>query len=279
VTVAASGRPVAASPGWYGDAVRWGLSISLSGELDEPGVIAEVAATAEEAGWDGVFVWDHLWNRTLVPFADPFVTLAAVAVATERVTIGTMVLALPRRRPQLVAQATTSLDRLSGGRVVLGLGLGVDSYGEYSLFGEPADDDRARAALLDAGIEALVPMLRGEPVASAGDRVTTAAGVQRPRVPIWIAGRAAFTAGPRRVARHGLEGLALVDVDVWAPEHVATALLATGPAPGDIEVALVGGSHPDPGALAEAGVTWCIPEILPGATAAEALALAARPPA
>ena len=81
-----------------------------------------MALAAEQAGWDGVFVWDHLWNRTSVPFADPFVTLAAIAMATERVVIGTMVTALPRRRPQLVAQSTTSVDRLSSGRMVLGLG-------------------------------------------------------------------------------------------------------------------------------------------------------------
>ena len=69
-------------------------------------------------------------------------------------------------------------------------------------------------------------MLAGEPVAGAGGRVTTAAGVQQPRVPIWIAGRAALTAGPRRVRRHGLEGLALVNADAWTPEHVTTALRA-----------------------------------------------------
>jgi hypothetical protein len=254
--------------------MRWGLSISLSGELADPGVLAEVAATAERAGWDGVFVWDHLWNRTLAPFADPFVTLAAIAVATQRVAIGTMVTALPRRRPQLVAQATTSLDRLSHGRMVLGLGLGVDSYGEYSLFDEPAVDDRARAAALDTGITSLVQMLAGGPVASAGGRVTTTTGAQQPRVPIWIAGRAAFSAGPKRVRRHSLEGLALVDADVWTPGHVTSALHAGGLTPGEVEVALVGGTHPDPDALGDAGTTWCIPEILPGATAAEALAIA-----
>ena len=143
-------------------------------------------------------MWDHLWNRTLAPFADPFVTLAAIAAATDRVLIGTLVVALPRRRTQLVAQATTSLDRLSAGRMVLGLGLGVDSYGEYSAFGEPATDDRDRGAALDAGIEQLVPMLAGDAVPGAGDRVTTQPGVQSPRVPIWVAGRAGLGAGPRR---------------------------------------------------------------------------------
>lgn len=259
--------------------MRWGLSISLSGELADPGLIAEVAVAAEQSGWDAVFVWDHLWNKTLAPFADPFVTLAAIAVSTERVLVGTMVTALPRRRPQLVAQATTSLDRLSNGRMVLGLGLGVDSYGEYSVFDEPATDDRARAALLDDGIGSLKQMLAAEPVASAGGRVTTPAGVRQPRVPIWIAGRAAFKAGPRRVRRHGLEGLALVDADEWTPDHVTTALLAGGLTADEIEVALVGGTHPNSDALAAAGATWCFPEILPGATAAEALAKASAPPA
>jgi alkanesulfonate monooxygenase SsuD/methylene tetrahydromethanopterin reductase-like flavin-dependent oxidoreductase (luciferase family) len=258
--------------------MRWGLSISLSEELADPGLVAEVAVTAEQAGWDGVFVWDHLWNLTLAPFADPWVTLAAVAVETERVRIGTMVAALPRRRPQLVAQAATALDRLSGGRMVLGLGLGVDSHGEYSVFAEPAADDRARAAALDAGIELLVPMLGGEPVPAAEGRVTTVASVQQPRLPIWIAGLAGLTAGPRRVARHGVEGLALVGAEAWEPEHVTAALAAGGLAAGAVDVALVGATHPDPTALAAAGATWCVPEILPGATAADALALAATRP-
>jgi len=254
------------------------LSISLSGDLGDPGLIADVALAAERAGWDGVFVWDHLWNRTLVPFADPFVTLAAIAMATERVVVGTMVTALPRRRPQLVAQSTTSVDRLSGGRMVLGLGLGVDSYGEFSVFAEPAGDDRARAAALDEGISLLTEMLAGAPVTHAGGRVTTQASVQRPRVPLWIAGRAGLTAGPRRVRRHGLEGLALVDGDAWTPQHVTAALAAGGLTAGEIEVALVGGSHPDPEALSDAGATWCVPEILPGTTAADALAVATTPP-
>ena len=258
--------------------MRWGLSISLAGDLSDPGLLAEVAHVAEQTGWDAVFVWDHLWNRTLVPFADPFVTLAAIAMATERVLIGTMVTALPRRRPQLVAQATNSLDRLSRGRMVLSLGLGVDSYGEYSLFGEQAVDDRARAAVLDDGIDLLVPMLAAEPVERAAGRVTTPAGVQQPRVPIWIAGRVEFGAGPRRVRRHGLEGLALVGADTWTPDRVTSALLAGELAADEIDVALVGGVHPDPAALAAAGATWCFPEILPGATAADALRIARAGP-
>lgn len=258
--------------------MRWGLSISLSGELADPKVVAGVAVLAEEAGWDGVFVWDHLWNRTLAPFADPFVTLAAIALATDRVRIGTLVTALSRRRPQLVAQSTTSLDRVSDGRMVLGLGLGVDSHGEYSAFDEPAADDRARAKALDSGVDVLKQMLAGEPVASADGRITTVASVQQPRVPIWVAGTAKYTAGPRRVHRHGVEGLALVGASTWSPDNVTTALQGGGLSAGEIDLALVGGAHPDSHALADVGATWCIPEILPDATASEAKALASASP-
>jgi alkanesulfonate monooxygenase SsuD/methylene tetrahydromethanopterin reductase-like flavin-dependent oxidoreductase (luciferase family) len=189
-----------------------------------------------------------------------------------------MVAALPRRRPQLVAQAATSLDRLSGGRMVLGVGLGVDSYGEYSAFAEAAGDDRARGAALDAGLERLLPMLAGEPVPAAGGRVTTTAGVQRPRLPVWVAGHAGLRAGPRRAARHRLDGLALVGADGWTADHVGEALLAGGLGAGGLDVVLVGGTHPDPAALEGAGATWCMPEILPGASAAEAMAVARTQP-
>lgn len=258
--------------------MHWGLSLSLSEELAEPTLIAEAARTAEDAGWDGVFVWDHLWNRTLHPFADPWVTLAAIATATERIRIGPMITPLPRRRPQIVAQHVTTLDRLSKGRVVLGLGLGVDHYGEYSVFDESATDDRARAAVLDAGLALLLPMLTGEPVAQLGDRRTTLAGVQRPRCPIWIAGVMPFTAGPRRVARHGVEGLVLVGRASWAPGDVEAALAAGGHEPGSIDVVLLGGKHPDPVALEAAGATWCLPEVAMGATGADLRRIVAASP-
>ncbi|MET0323694.1 MAG: LLM class flavin-dependent oxidoreductase [Ilumatobacteraceae bacterium] len=258
--------------------MRWGLSLALAGELAEPGAVAEVAATAEAAGWDGVFVWDHLWNRTREPFADPWVTLAAVALATERVRLGPLVTPLPRRRPQVVAQQATTLDRLAGGRVILGLGLGHDGYGEYSAFDEPLTDDRARAVALDRGIELLLPALAGEPVPQAGGRLTTRAGAQRPRVPIWVAGRVGRGAGPRRLARHGLEGLALLGGDPWTPADVAAAVASSGRQPGEIDVVLTGGGYPDPAALAEAGATWCVVERGPGTTQAEAQRVAASRP-
>jgi alkanesulfonate monooxygenase SsuD/methylene tetrahydromethanopterin reductase-like flavin-dependent oxidoreductase (luciferase family) len=250
----------------------------LAENLAEPMNVAEVAIQAEAAGWDGVFVWDHLWNRTGAPFADPWVTLAAVALATERVRIATLVTPLPRRRPQVVAQQATTLDRLSRGRFTLGLGLGTDGYGEFTAFGEPLRDDRTRAEALDRGIELLLPALAGEPVPQVGNRWITVAGVQRPRCPIWIAGRPGRIAGPRRALRHGLEGVALVGVEAWSAQDVADTLTVGGLEAGALDVVLVGGHHSEPDALAAAGATWAVVEVMPDASLADALAVARRDP-
>lgn len=258
--------------------LRWGLSLALAGELADPAIVADVAGIAEAAGWDGVFVWDHLWHQGGVPFADPWVTSAAIAVVTERVRIGPLVAALPRRRPQVVAQQATTLDRLSRGRLTLGLGLGHDGYGEYSVFREPLTDDRSRAAELDRGIELLLPALSGEHVPQAGDRRTTVAGVQRPRCPIWIAGRPGRLAGPRRAVRHGLEGVALVGGGEWSTEHVTDVLAAAGVEHGALDIALVGGHHSEPDALAAAGATWAVIEVMPDASAHDARAIARQTP-
>ncbi|HSJ33710.1 MAG TPA: LLM class flavin-dependent oxidoreductase [Acidimicrobiia bacterium] len=250
--------------------LKWGISTSLSAELSEPVAVAELAVSAEAAGWDGFFVWDHLWNRTGEPFADPWVTLAAVAVATDQIAIGTLVTPLPRRRPQVLAQQAATLDRLADGRLILGLGLGHDGYGEYSTFDEPRDTARSRAQALDAGIDFLVQALTGAVVESAGRR-TTIPTRRRPRFPIWVAGRTGVGAGPRRARRHELEGVAIVGESVWSPAHVTDVLERGEFAPGETDVVLTGGEHPSPDRLAAAGATWAIPELMPGTTRTEAL--------
>ena len=99
-------------------------------ELSEPALVAELAARAEARGWDGFFVWDHIAYRDRSAcVADPWVTLAAVAMVTSRVIIGPMVTPLARRRPHQLARETVTLDRLSGGRLVLGVGLGSERHG------------------------------------------------------------------------------------------------------------------------------------------------------
>ncbi|MBO0683582.1 MAG: TIGR03619 family F420-dependent LLM class oxidoreductase [Candidatus Dormibacteraeota bacterium] len=151
-----------------------------------------MARAAEVAGWDGLFVWDHLAYVWDVPSADPWVTLAAAAVATSRIRLGTWVTPLPRHRPQVLALTLASLDRLSGGRVTFGVGLG-GVPAEFGAFGEP-EGLRTRAAMVDEGLELLSELWSGARVDHHGDHFT-AAGVtlrplpiQRPRIPIWIGG-------------------------------------------------------------------------------------------
>ena len=99
-------------------------------ELSEPALVAELAAKAERKGWDGFFVWDHVaYAEPVRALADPWVTLAAVAMRTERVKIGPLVTPLARRRPHQLARETVTLDRLSRGRLVLGVGLGSEVTG------------------------------------------------------------------------------------------------------------------------------------------------------
>src|SRR3954451_3211129 len=144
--------------------MRRGLFLAPFEELSEPALVAELAARAEERGWDGVFVWDHVAYRPPVrALADPWITFAAVAMVTSRVVIGPLVTPVPRRRPHQLARETASLDRLSGGRLVLGVGIGSERTGEFdpARFGEEGDA-RARARLLDEGLDRLLAYWDGE---------------------------------------------------------------------------------------------------------------------
>ena len=126
--------------------LRSALWLPLFDELADPLVVARLAAEAEEAGWHGCFVWDQLrWRAPVRQVADPWITLAAIATATERLRLGPMVTPLARRRPAKVARETATLDLLSGGRLILGVGIGSDRFAaELSRTGEQLDDRRAR---------------------------------------------------------------------------------------------------------------------------------------
>src|SRR6266508_553462 len=145
--------------------MRSGLWLPLFEELADPGAVARLAAEAEERGWHGVFVWDQLrWREPVRQVADPWITLAAIAAATEQVRLGPMVTPLARRRPAKVARETASLDRLSAGRLILGVGLGSDRFGgELSKTGEQLDD-RLRGQMLDEALQILTAAWSGEPV-------------------------------------------------------------------------------------------------------------------
>jgi len=174
--------------------MRFGFILPTS----EPRVCAELAALAEHSGWDGVFIPDCIAIETPTvppqPAYDPWVTLAAMAVATRRVRLGTMLTALPRRRPWKLAREVMTLDHLSQGRAILAAGMGAapDDAGFYKV-GEPMDL-KTRAELLDEGLALLDGLWRGQPVTFHGRHYQVEGltllprPVQRPRVPLWVVG-------------------------------------------------------------------------------------------
>ncbi len=160
------------------------------------------AVAAEQAGWDGFFVWDAAWG------VDPWVTLAACAVRTERIRLGTMLTPVSRRRPWKLASETATLDRLSGGRVILAVGLGAPDSG-FDAFGE-VTDRRTRAALLDEGLDIVTGLWRGQPFSYVGThyrvqpmtRIVCPPPVQQPRIPIWVVGAWPSERSMGRVVRY-----------------------------------------------------------------------------
>ena len=188
--------------------MKYGINVPNFGDYGEPRVIAELARDAEAAGWDGFFIWDHMtggeWTR--MPMTDPWITLAAAAMTTERIRLGPMVTPVARRRPWKLARETVALDRLSNGRLILGVGLGFPPDGEFSNFGEDADD-RVRAAKLDEGLDVLTRLWSGERVDFDGSHLHVhtdgfhPAPIQTSRIPVWVAGMTPARAPLRRAAR------------------------------------------------------------------------------
>jgi len=226
--------------------VRYGICVSNFGSYSDARAVAQLAATAEEAGWEGLFVWDHLafvWGK---PSADPWVVLTACALATSRILLGTAVTPVPRRRIQNLAHTVTTLDRLSGGRVVFGAGLG-GNRSEFERFGEDFSRSR-RLELLDEGLGALRGWWDGEEVAGV-----TLSPLPVDHVPIWIGGNSgdlltlaarfdgwiANSAGP--------EGVRL------SPEEIAAA---TARVSGEVVVLNGASGRASPAEYDAAGATW-----------------------
>ena len=209
--------------------MRFAVGIPNLGDYADPRVLADLAELAEESGWDAVFCWDHL-SRLGEPATDPQVALAAMALATERVLLGAMVTPLARRRPAKVARETVALDHLSGGRLIVGVGLGSRDEEEFASFGD-SPDRVVRGQQLDEALDVLTALWTGEPVAHDGPhyRAHTAAGfrptpVQQPRIPIWVAGTWPAKPAFRRAAR--FDGLFPTFRGVSAPDNVDPAQLA-----------------------------------------------------
>jgi alkanesulfonate monooxygenase SsuD/methylene tetrahydromethanopterin reductase-like flavin-dependent oxidoreductase (luciferase family) len=259
--------------------MRYGISLPPFGPFADPRALADLAGTAEAAGWDGFFVWDHVvFDPTFHPVGDPWIGLAAVATRTERMTLGTMVTPLARRRPWQVARESVALDLLSGGRFVLGIGLGGREPWDFDWFGEEPDL-RTRAAALDEALEIITGLWTGEPFAYAGEHFRIEQRVTfrprpsaQPRIPIWVGGFWPNRAPLRRAARW--DGMAIIK---WgetmspaelaeAQEVVDTHRTASGP----FDVVASGPTGEDPTAdrasLAEyeaVGTTWWLEDVSP----------------
>jgi alkanesulfonate monooxygenase SsuD/methylene tetrahydromethanopterin reductase-like flavin-dependent oxidoreductase (luciferase family) len=262
--------------------MRFAINVPNFGDFADPRVVADLARRAEEAGWDGLFVWDHVTHRKELRrhIADPWVLLTAAALATRRIRLGTMITPVARRRVSKLAREVTTLDRLTGGRMILGVGLGAPLDDEFGSFGE-STDARELAAHLDEGLAALNLLWSGKPVTFHGDHVVVEdvtflpTPVQRPRVPVWVGGNWPAKPPMRRAARW--DGAAPIlpsedggmppqpdaatvrEISAFLHECRAEAGLEAEP----FDLAMSGISPADPaaaadllGSLEEAGATW-----------------------
>lgn len=260
--------------------MRFSINLPNFGDFADPKTVAKVAVAAEQAGWDGLFVWDHVVHnkreRRGQPFGDPWMLLTAAALATSRLKVGTLVTPVARRRPEQLARQVATLDSLSGGRVIFAAGLGGPIEDEYGSFGDTTDPV-VLAERLDEGLELLRRYWSGEVVDHRGrhyrvdDVALLPATLQRPHPPIWIGGFWPRRRPMRRAA--GWDGVVPLFTDARhgqiPPVDQVRELVAyvgqyrDGARRGSFEVVLGGRTPGDPaqagaivGRLAETGATW-----------------------
>ena len=262
--------------------MRFAINVPNFGDFADPTIVAELARRAENADWDGLFVWDHVTHRKelLRQIADPWVLLTAAALATRRIRLGTMITPVARRRVSKLAREVTTLDRLTGGRMVLGVGLGSPVDDEFGTFGETTET-KELAVHLDEGLAALNLLWSGEPVTFRGDHVVVddvtflPTPVQRPRVPVWVGGCWPAKPPMRRAARWDGAAPILPSADDGMPPQPDAATVReistflhecraeVGLEAEPFDLAMSGISPADPiaaadllGSLEEAGATW-----------------------
>jgi len=221
--------------------LRFGFYTSNSGSSGDPNLVIELAERAEASGWDGFFLWDHL-TASRQPVSDPWVMLGAVAVRTERMTIGPLIVPLARRRPQKVALEAATLERLAPHRTVLGVGLGAPD--DFTRFGEDADW-RVRARKVEESLATIRESLAD--------------------LPVWVSGE-----WPRRQPFHGVDAADGVfpihrDGERFKPltPDEAAAAVASLPERARRDFAIWSFNDDGSGELADyeaAGVTWWMVE-------------------
>ncbi len=255
--------------------MKYAISIPNFGDWADPRTMMSLAGDAEAAGWDGFFLWDHIrFSATPLPVQDPWVLLAAIAATTERMTIGPMVTPLPRRRPWVVARQAVSIDHLSGGRLMLGVGNGEPVDVEYTAFGDESSL-KTRAAMLDEGLAILDGLWSGEQFSFEGDHYRLARmtflprPVQQPRIPIIVAGYWPSRGPIRRAARwDGMNPLFPFPTEDWeAKARALVAELRSLREDRDTPFEYFDGGHTpgedDPAVSASIGATWWVESIDP----------------
>ena len=240
--------------------------------------ILSLATEIEANGWDGFFTWDGIGiGGPDLQIYDPWTILAAVAVRTERVTLGAMVFPLSRRRPWVVARQALTVDHLSNGRLVIPVGLGAMDDAGFARVRPEATDRKERAERLDETLDILERAWTGEPFTYEGkhyqldDIRFTPQPVQQPRIPIWVVGAWPYPKSMARAARwdgivpsiaaHPFERPTpeeIAEVCAWLREHRATdapfEVVIEGVSPGADPAWVASTLQP----LAEAGATWWI---------------------
>jgi alkanesulfonate monooxygenase SsuD/methylene tetrahydromethanopterin reductase-like flavin-dependent oxidoreductase (luciferase family) len=285
--------------------LHYGLEIPNGGVCADPRVLAELAVIAEEAGFDGIFCEDYItyWSEPDCPTADPWIALAAMAIATERIRLGTTVTAPARRRPWKLARETVTLDHLSGGRITLAAGLGDATEPGFAKVSEEADPS-IRAQRLDESLEILRGLWSGRRFSYSGrhyridDVLFAPRPLQQPTIPLWVGGGWPRKAVLSRALRY--DGICPYKFDPANPYRDAddrimpkdvmriraAAVEQRGEAADGFDIVLLnqGRRAGDPAAerdriaeLAEAGMTWAM-EWVPAGTEKQMKAAVAQGP-
>jgi alkanesulfonate monooxygenase SsuD/methylene tetrahydromethanopterin reductase-like flavin-dependent oxidoreductase (luciferase family) len=231
---------------------------------------------AEAAGWDGVFLWDHVVTGDASPLADCWTSLSAMATVTDRIHLGSTVTPLPRRRPWIVARQASTVSRLSGGRLIVAVGLGSDESGDFSSFGEELHL-RRRSSMLDEALEVMRSMWAGRPHAHRGEhyQVDVPATAPEPHaIPLWMASSVRRSRVLERAARS--DGIFPISDHTLRPEEISSIVAALHRAglPEDqpYDVAVAGNAsraweRPNPdgvdlAGMADAGTTWWMESLM-----------------
>jgi alkanesulfonate monooxygenase SsuD/methylene tetrahydromethanopterin reductase-like flavin-dependent oxidoreductase (luciferase family) len=262
--------------------LKYGISFPNSGPAAR---LVAAGQQAERSGWDAVFFWDHiqLVRAMNLELHDPWVLLGALAQTTSRVRLGTVVTPLPRRRPWKFAREVTTLDHLSGGRVIVGAGLGFPPDADFAAFGEIVDE-RERGARLDEALSVATALWSGEDVAYEGAHFRADARflptpVQRPHPPVWIACTWPRLAGVARARRW--QGIVPISVEgePLPPAGIAEVVEALGPRQAGFDVVAGWGPGQSAADYERAGATWLITSRWPDGDWLDQLEeAAARPP-